>query len=247
VSLTAEGVAMLPRVQRALEELERAVDDARADRLAGPLRVSMLTSFLHQWLLPRLQRFRDAHPQIDLHIHTGTRTVDFVREEFHAAIRFGNGQWPGLSSELLLDEWLIPVCTPALLDEHGPLRDHRDLRRYPLLHSTTEPWTDWPEGGSATGAEGAPASGSAFDDSVAIVRSAVQGHGLALARWSLVADEVAGGALVVASPRVVKFRRSYWIVSPARAQASPALRAFHDWLAEEAARYPRPPGTGQRG
>src|SRR5580692_12636192 len=99
VHLTNEGAALLPRVQRALEELERAVDDVRLDRLAGPLRVTTLPSFLQLWLLPRMLRFRTAHPEVDLHMHTSADVVDFVQEDFQLAIRLGMGSWPNLWSE----------------------------------------------------------------------------------------------------------------------------------------------------
>ena len=113
VRLTDEGAALLPRVREALEQLERAVDDARRDRTPGPLRVSLTASFLQQWLLPRLERFRLTCPEIDLHLHTSDKLVDFVREDFHVAVRFGKGEYPNLHSEKLLDEWVLPVCTPV--------------------------------------------------------------------------------------------------------------------------------------
>ena len=194
VHLTGEGAALLPRVQRALEDLERAVDDVRLDRLAGPLRVTTLTSFLQMWLLPRMVRFRAAHPEIDLHVHTSADMVDFVQEDFHLAIRFGMGNWPNLRAEKLLDEWLLPVCTPDLHASHGPVRTADDLKRYPLVHSVSEPWTAWLFDGRADPYAGG-VRGAVFEDSESVVRMAVQGAGLALVRWSLAADEIHCGTL----------------------------------------------------
>jgi LysR family glycine cleavage system transcriptional activator len=174
VRLTAEGEALLPRVREALEQLERAVDDARRDHGAGPLRVSTLTSFLQQWLLPRIQRFRTLCPEVDLHLHTSEQLVDFVREDFQAAVRFGKGGWPNVHSEKLLEEWLLPVCAPALYRRFGPLREANDLRRYPLLHSLSEPWTVWLFDGRSS-AEVATLRGAVFDASLAVVRMAQQG------------------------------------------------------------------------
>jgi LysR family transcriptional regulator, glycine cleavage system transcriptional activator len=239
VRLTAEGEALLPRVRQALEQLERAVDDARRDRSAGPLRVSTLASFLQQWLLPRLERFRIACPEADLHLHTSDKPVDFVREDFHAAVRFGRGGYPNVHSEKLLDEWLLPVCSPSLYRKFGPLRDASDLRRYPLLHSVTEPWTVWLFDGRA-GDEAGALRGAVFDASVAVVRMAEQGSGLVLARWSLVADEIASGKLVRASERALRQEEGYWLVCPTRAQALPAVKAFMDWLRSEAAGFKYP-------
>jgi LysR family glycine cleavage system transcriptional activator len=240
VSLTDEGATLLPRVQRALAELERAIDDTRADRGSGAIRLTTLVSFLQQWLLPRLPRFYAAHPSVDLHVHTSTQLVDFVRDECDAAIRYGLGDYPGLDAEKLLDEWLVPVCAPALYAKLGRVRDADDLRRYRLLHSTTEPWSAWLLRSCSCESDALVAGGSHFDDSVAVVRSAVAGHGLALARWSLAANEIASGALVAASPEPVKVDRSYWFVSPARARISDAVSRFREWLCAEARQFPPP-------
>jgi LysR family glycine cleavage system transcriptional activator len=239
VVLTAEGEALLPRVRQALEQLERAVDDARRDRNVGPVRVSTLGSFLQQWLLPRLERFRALYPDADLHLHTSDKMVDFVREDFHAAVRFGKGGWPNVHSEKLLDEWLVPVCSPGLYRKFGALRDANDLRRYPLLHSVSEPWTVWLFDGRSSEQAGTP-RGAVFDASVAVVRMAEQGAGLVLARWSLVADDIASGKLVRASERALPIEEAYWLVCPARALAQPAVKAFTDWLRSEAAGFVYP-------
>jgi LysR family glycine cleavage system transcriptional activator len=239
VLLTAEGEALLPRVRQALEQLERAVDDARRDRNAGPVRVSTLSSFLQQWLLPRLERFRVLYPDADLHLHTSDKMVDFVREDFHAAVRFGKGGWPNVHSEKLIDEWLVPVCSPGLYRKFGALHDANDLRRYPLLHSVSEPWTVWLFDGRSSEQSGTP-RGAVFDASVAVVRMAEQGAGLVLARWSLVADEIASGKLVRASERALRIEEAYWLVCPTRALALPAVKAFTDWLRGEAAAFVYP-------
>ncbi len=232
VHLTGEGAGLLPRVQEALAQLERAVDDVRLDRLAGPLRLTTLTSFLQLWLLPRIARFRAAYPEIDLHLHTSDAMVDFVQQEFHLAIRFGAGGWPNLWSEALLEEWLLPVCSPALYARFGPVRVAADLERYPLTHSLSEPWTAWLFDGRADQyTEGF--RGALLENSDAVVRMAVQGAGLALARWSLVADEIHCGTLIAAG-RPVHYQRGYWLVCPNRARELRNVRVFIDWLREEA-------------
>jgi LysR family glycine cleavage system transcriptional activator len=142
-------------------------------------------------------------------------------------------------AEKLLDEWILPVCSPVLLEKHGPLRSLDDLRRFPLLHSVTEPWTIWLFDGRAS-EQPAGIRGAQFDDSHAIVRMAVQGAGLALARWSLVADEIADGTLVRASSKTIGWDSSYWLVYPPRAAELPAVRAFSAWIRAESAAFARP-------
>ena len=243
VTLTTEGAALLPRVQHALGELERALDATRGDRSGGPLRVTMLASFLQNWLLPRLPRLRAHDPSLNLQVHTSDATVDLVRDDHHAAVRFGAGNWPGLSSEKLVDEWLVPVCTPALYRKHGPLRARNDLARYPLVHSTSEPWTAWLLASQVMSEDKtSPFTGARVDDSAAVVRLAVQGLGLALARWSLAGDDVAAGRLVVASAKPLQMFRCYWLAHSKHSQSHPGLRMFRDWLVAELTEFPRPPG-----
>jgi LysR family glycine cleavage system transcriptional activator len=238
VELTSEAAALLPKVRQGLSDLESALDEARAERGAGPLRVTMLASFLAQWLMPRLQSFSELHPKIDLQIHTSIEPVDFVRTGTHAGIRFGVGQWPQLHVEKLLDEWLVPVCRPSLLKKHGPVMTADDLKRYRLMHSTSEPWSTWLFNDNDT--ERWPASGIAFDDSVAIIRATEAGQGLALARWSLVADEVREGRLAVASPRTLKFFRSYYFICPPALLRLDKVDAFRRWLFEATRDFPTP-------
>jgi len=239
VELTHEGLQLLPAVRHGLAEIEGAVDRVRSSRGQGPLKVTMLASFLQQWMLPRLGRFRAAHPQVDLRFHTSNSNVRFEGSDIHAAIRLGRGDWPDLVAEHLMDEWFVPVCEPRLLESLGPLETPGDLSRYNLLHSTSEPWTAWTD---TPGLQDEwPESGSTFDDSTAIIRAAEQGYGLALARWSLVSGALADGTLAIASRRIVRGPRSYWFVVPPGYQRLDKVRRFHDWLRAEAAAMPLPP------
>jgi LysR family glycine cleavage system transcriptional activator len=238
VELTPEGARLLPRVRKGLEELERAIDEARSDRRTGPLMITMLASFLQQWLLPRLQAFNDRYPDIELRLHTSPQLVDFLRSEVQAAVRFGVGDWPQLHVEKVLDEWLVPVCSKTLLSKHGSIRTRDDLKRIPLLHSLSEPWNEWPDITKASESWGS--GGAAFDDSVTVVRAAEAGQGFALVRWSLAYEAIRDGRLVLASPRVVKAPRSYYFVCPPSYVSMEKVAAFRDWLFEQAAAAPLP-------
>jgi LysR family transcriptional regulator, glycine cleavage system transcriptional activator len=247
VQLTGEGARLLPRIQSALSELERALDEARQDRRSGALTVSMLSSFLQQWLLPRLPDFEHRHAQVDLRIHTSVAPVDFLNSDVQLAIRLGDGKWPQLSVHRLMDDWLVPVCTPRLLERHGPVATARDLERHKLLHGKSEPWETWIKGEDPVDwLELWAERGSTFDDSTALLRMAQIGQGLALARWSLVCGEVAQGQLVLASRRVVKMRRGYYLVCPPAYTQLEKLVIFREWILEQAKSYAPPPGA-QRG
>ena len=240
VELTPDGETLLPYVRRGLDELElgfRAIKSARSDALA----ISVLGSFLQAWLLPRLNAFCEARPEIDLQIRASASLVDFAREDMQVAIRFGRGDWPRVHAERLLDEWLVAVCTPELLERHGRLPGPGDTGDYPLVHSSSEPWDIWIAGKDEDKEVWPVKTGTAFDNSVAVVHAARQGLGLALARWSLAADEVAKGHLVLAHPHALRFTRSYYFVCPEPYLTLPKVTVFREWLLAVAAASPKPP------
>lgn len=230
---------MVPRLRHALVDLERTIDEARHERRAGGLTVSMLSSFLQQWLLPRLPDFQQRFPDLDLRLHTSAHWVDFLNSDVQVAIRFGKGGWPELHAEKLLDDWLVPVCTRRLLERFGPVADAEDLRRYELLHSNSEPWRAWIESSGAPTDEWA-VCGTTFDDSVAVIRAAQAGRGLALARWSLVSGEIAEGCLVIASAKIIPMAHGYYFVCPASYLGVEKVAAFREWLLGQAQSSARP-------
>jgi LysR family transcriptional regulator, glycine cleavage system transcriptional activator len=239
VELTDEARRLLPKVRDSLATLQDAVHEARVARSSGALYVSMLHSFLVQWLSSRLQDFQATHPEIDLNVEASQAPVDFNKTGVHAAIRLGKGNWPALHVEKLLDEWIVPVCRPDLLQKWGPINSADDLTRYRLLHSTTEPWIAWRSGCFSPGSW--PETGLGVDDSAAIVQLAVSGAGLALARWSLIGDEVRRGQLAVASRTVTRYELSYYFVCLPRVRGLRKVVAFRDWIFAQAAGFPVPP------
>ncbi len=240
VELTAEGARLLPPVERALRELEDAIDELRAHRRAGELAVTTLPGFLQQWLLPRLPDFHARHPDIELDLHTADAVVDLRQSRIQAAVRLGKGKWPGLHIEKLLDEWLVPVCKRELLERHGPVEHAEDLRRYRLVNSQWWPWSVWITSGID---RERPLPGITFDDSVTVLRAAESGQGLALARWSLAASDVESGRLVVASRRAVLSEWSYYFVCRPDYLEVEKVAVFRRWITRHAAEFSLPKGV----
>jgi len=237
VSLSAEGALLLPGVRRGLGELQQAMMQLRQDRSGGVLNITTIASFLQKWLLPRLPHFYERCPHIELSIHTSPTPVDFAEGDFHAALRMSTTPTPGLYNEKLLDEWFLPVCSPQLLARHGLIRTPADLRRYPLLRSSDESWSLW--------RHPAPDSewrerGAAFDDSLTVLAAAEQGHGLALSRWAIAAQDIADGRLVRASELAIPCPRSYYFVCPESYLALPKLQELLAWLREVARAFAGP-------
>jgi LysR family transcriptional regulator, glycine cleavage system transcriptional activator len=240
VRLTPQGARLLPGVQRGMGELTRAVDQLRHDRSSGLLNISLLGSFLQKWLLPRLSDFYQKHPEVDLRFSASRELVNFMQTDFHAAVRYGSGSWPQIQAEKMLDDWVFPVASPALFAQLGPIATLGDLNKYPLLHSASEPWVSWLRrvGGDTTRVERGPI----LDDSASVLAAAEQGHGLALARWSLVAGDLASGRLVRPSTQSVRQLNSYYFVAPAHNFEVPKVIRFRDWLREVCSQFPPPEG-----
>lgn len=240
VRLTPQGARLLPGVQRGMSELTRAVEQLRQDRTSGLLNISLLGSFLQKWLLPRLSDFYQKYPEVDLRFNASRELVDFMHTDFHAAVRYGSGHWEQLRAEKMLDDWVFPVTSPALLAKLGPIDTLGDLNKYPLLHSASEPWVAWLRsvGGDTTRVERGPV----LDDSASVLAAAEQGHGLALARWSLVAGDLASSRLVRPSLQSVRQLNAYYFVAPSHHFELPKVLRFRDWLREVCSEFPPPEG-----
>jgi LysR family glycine cleavage system transcriptional activator len=240
VALTQEGAELLPGVRRGLDELRRAVDRIRRERVGGMLNLSVPNEFLQRWLLPRLAEFTRRHPEIEVRFGPSRAGLDFSRDDFHAAILYGSGQWPGLKAERLLDEWVFPVCSPALLAKLGPIETLTDFARYPLIHSRSEPWPDWLRrvGGDTTRADIAPVT----EDSAATLAAVEQGKGVALARWSLVAADIAAGRLVRPMMPSVQQHAAWYLVAPPEHFALPKVVRFRAWLVDCCREFAPPTG-----
>ena len=123
--LTQAGQAALPPMRDGFDKLADAVDLLRAHDESGAITVSLDPSFAAKWLVPRLDRFRAAHPDLDVRLDATDRLVDFQRDNVDLAIRYGGGHYPGLEAERLLSEEIFPVCSPNLRQGPEPLEQAR--------------------------------------------------------------------------------------------------------------------------
>ena len=198
----------------------------------GVLTVSTLHSFAANWLVPRLKRFRDLRPDVDVRITTTDHVVDFGREDVDVAIRYGRGNWPGLEVVRLMTEELFPVCSPALLEGGPPLKRPEDLGHHTLLHDEMrEDWRMWLMAAGARRID--PARGPGFGHSNLVIQAAVAGEGVALGRSVLVADALAAGRLVKPFDISLPAEFAYYVVSPKATANRPKVKAFRDWVVAE--------------
>lgn len=238
VELTPEGARLLPGVRAGLDTLLASLRELRMQRAGGSLYVSTLSSLLQKWLTPRLQRLHERLPELRVDWHTSREAVDFARSDFHAAVRFGQGQTPGLEHERIMDEWLVVVAAPSLFERHGSIDGRKSLAGLPMLQARDEPWSRFEE---STGTELPwPAGPTIIDDSVSVLSAAIEGLGYTPARWAVAAHDLMAGRLVLASTRVLPSRWRYWFVCPPAYSELPKVAALRSWLIEEGRRFPTP-------
>ncbi|MBP2314041.1 transcriptional regulator GcvA [Azospirillum soli] len=232
--LTEAGQSYLPAVRDALDTLSHATERLFRKDSAGALTISTMPSFAAKWLVMRLVRFQSKHPELEVRLHSTPQVVDFGQQDVDIAIRFGSGRWPTLRCERLLTEDIFPVCSPALLDGDRPLAAPEDLRHHTLLHDDYMiTWSVWAEAAGLTGLD--MTRGPRFDDSALLLQAAVEGAGVALARGVLVADDIAAGRLVRLFDVHLPGDYAYYVVAPPHYFSRPKVKAFRDWLFEEAA------------
>jgi LysR family glycine cleavage system transcriptional activator len=238
IRLTDEGERFAIRVRAAFAELAAAVNEITSHANPRRLGVSVTPSFAARWLLPRIGRFLAAYPDVDLDVRANMANVDFRRDDADIAIRYGFGDWPDVGVEHLLDDQFFPVCSPRFANGRLPTRPE-DLARHTLLRSDDEHWKPWFEAAGLDWPE--PTRGPIFNDSSHLIQAAAEGQGIALARSTLLANDVRNGVLVQLFDIEVPAPRKHYLVYPPRMANSPKLALFRQWLHDEIGAGGEPP------
>jgi LysR family transcriptional regulator, glycine cleavage system transcriptional activator len=243
VSLTEAGEAALPALKAGFAQLTEAARLMRQPSRRSRVTLSVAPSFAAKWLMPRMQRFTEVHPEIDIWISAEMAPVDFAAAaDIDLAIRYGPGRYDGLNAERLLGEAVMPVCSPGLM-EAAPIRKPADLSHHTLLHDTGPEFDascpDWAMWLRAHGVEGVDASrGPRFNQSSLVIEAAAAGRGVALAKRTIAEADLKWGRLVTpfagaGSPTAY----AYHVVWPRTREFTPGQQTFIDWLRQEADDY----------
>jgi LysR family glycine cleavage system transcriptional activator len=230
--LTEDGEGYFKAMRSAFRLMREATDELLARARPATLSISCTPTFAAQWLVPRLPKFEERLPGVDIRISASNRLVDFVRDGVDIAIRHGFGRYQGLVSERLLDDDLVPVIAPALR-ETKPLDTPGDLVNHVLIHDVhRQDWRLWLEAMGVTEIDAM--RGPVFNDSNGAIEAVKAGDGVGLVRLSLVAREIQERRLVAPFSRGVSTGLAYYIVYPPGALDRPAVTALRQWLTDEA-------------
>jgi LysR family glycine cleavage system transcriptional activator len=244
VILTEAGQLCLPDIRDAFEKLNLAIDKVRSSKSDNRLRVSVGPAFASKWLLPRLYKFSEAHPEIAVTVSASVGVSDFTADPVDAAIRYGMGEYPGTKSDHLFEEWHVPMCSPQLLEGRKSLKKPRDLENFPILfedsmasNPLSPTWEHWLE---KAGAKDITLTQRAhFNQADHALQAAVDGQGVVLGRYVLASRDLEAGRLVIPIDIRLETPLSYFFVSPKSAVEKPEVTLFRTWLLEAVGQAPR--------
>lgn len=237
IDLTEAGQRLFERIHAGMQAMDEGVAQARDHTQREVLQVATDFAFAAFWLMPRLQRFHAAYPQVDVSLVTGERSQAMLRPDIDVAILFGDGRFQHGESRWLFDEEVYPVCSPRLIDALPA--SAAPLQHLPLLHLRGEQasgWFDWAGVFRGYGLSMPPPPGQLrFDNYTLVIQAAIAGQGLAIGWRHLVDGLVEQGLLCRPLPASLRSSRGYYVVLPARKRRGALIERFVAWLEQERA------------
>jgi LysR family transcriptional regulator, glycine cleavage system transcriptional activator len=243
IALTAAGKLLYPGVQTAFLQMRDAVAGLRQADNGRVLVVSTPPGFTSKWLAPRLHRFASAHPEIDARISSTLKLANFTTDGVDVAVRYmpiGSLFDPALVAERLIDMSFVPVCSPRLIESHGPLQTPVALGRAPRIHDDTlinrPNVPTWDDSFKAAGIAAVEVShGLRFDSADHALEAASEGAGVLLAHDLLAYDDLRTGRLVIPVPLALPSGRAWYVVHAKSRREHPQVQAFRHWIRQEVA------------
>lgn len=232
-TLTDAGEMLYSGIHRGFDSIEQAVDRISGSGGREILNVSVAPYFSAHWLTPRLISFFRRHPEIDLRLHHSYHPADFRREGIDIGVNWGAGHWPGAMIDLVLAGDLTPVLSPALARQAGPLTHARQLLHLPLFYEFD--LGDWKAWFDASGVAMTDLNSLRLNDSHALRRMALDGHGVALFFAELLQDDLDAGRLVRPFRTQVNTGADYYLNYPHDVELPSKSKKFRRWILDEAA------------
>ena len=237
IELTDKGRQLYRAVSTGFRTVEAALEEMRAENgLAGVVTISVSSAFAMHWFMPRFDLFRQACPEIDLRFQLmhGEPVGPFEGVDF--GIRYNQQPSSDHHHWKLIDEIVVPVCSPSYVAEHGSLDDCADLRHHTLAHLSGATRVPWRRFLAETGyPEPAGSRSLTFSDYALVIQAAVKGQGMALGWWHVVANELLQQGLVPAGRKEFRTGDSYYLAASASRPLRKSAMLVRDWLLSEMA------------
>jgi LysR family glycine cleavage system transcriptional activator len=227
--LTEEGQSYFLDIKDIFTQLSESTDRLLARSAIGSLTVSMSPSFAIQWLVPRLAKFSEKNPEIDVRIKAVDSDTGSLTDDVDVAIYYGQGNWPNLRADKLRNEVLIPVCSPMLLKGPKPLEKPSDLKFHTLLHDANrQDWQAWFRLCGVTDIN--VNQGPIFSHSSLVLQAAAHGQGVALGYSVLARPDIKAGRLICPFPEVLVSKDAYFLVCQQAHAELGKITAFRAWM-----------------
>ncbi|HXD39663.1 MAG TPA: LysR substrate-binding domain-containing protein [Ramlibacter sp.] len=235
VRISAAGELYLARVGGALTAIAAATEDLKHG-VKNSLYVHSAPSIGSMWLMSRLRGFAQAYPDISLNLSAAHTPSDFELGQADIDIRYGVPNWPDLVVEPLFEERIIPLASPAFIQEHH-LKRPEHLLGVKLIQSNVSvvQWSDW--FGEFTDKRAPDRFAVRFDRAQMSLDAATQGLGVALESSTIAGRHIAERKLrpVFGLEKAIKVK-AHFAVYPARHARRPPVEAFLRWLHAEASK-----------
>ncbi|EKM3681945.1 transcriptional regulator GcvA [Vibrio alginolyticus] len=236
---TESAERALPDIRSGFDKLLLGLERLQESSVSGVLTVTVSPAFAAKWLLPRLDRFQEICSETDVRLETSLKPVDFSVSRIDIGVRYGIGTWPGLISEKLMEEEVYPVCSPSLLREQRRFHHPSELLKETLIydlsmdgHTGFPTWSAWLKKAGIKGQ--VPSHKLQINNSAAVLQSAIDGRGIALARSVMVKDDLASGRLIRLFPEIqFDSPLAYYVVYRQESEDLARLQAFRKWLFSE--------------
>ncbi|MCW5263013.1 LysR family transcriptional regulator [Verminephrobacter eiseniae] len=228
VRLTVAGEQLLAVLSDSFDGIERVLASLGNPQVST-LQLAVTPTFSSKWLMPRLPRFIDRHPDIELHLHHTAQADVLTRGQVDMAVIWTTRPPPRLWARRLFGTALTPVCSPALERPEHPLSQPSAVCHYPLLHEDGP--QDWQRWLTHVGLSvRATRRGLVIDDSNALLTAAMAGRGIALGRLALIADDLRSGRLVRPFAQTIEAEGAYWLIAQPSMVAQPRFRSLAQFL-----------------
>ncbi len=232
--LTEEGQSYYLDIKDVFISLNEATERLLARGAKGAITVSLQPSFAIQWLVPRLKEFNALNPDIDVRIKAVDQPDNSLTEDVDVAIYYGRGRWPNVHADKLHTEYLVPVCSPLLLEGKKPIKCIEDFTHHTLLHDTSR--RDWKRWFKEAGIKGTNVNhGPIFSHSTMVVQAAVYGQGIALAQSLFAKPDLDSGRLVSPVSHTLVSKNAFYVVCRENQVDIGKISAFRDWVLDTVA------------
>lgn len=233
IELTAHGRNLYEELSSALKTIEVALKNVPASPDHRRITIATHATFALKWLIPRLARFKSAHPDIELQLKISPEVVDFSRQLIDCAVQYSPFVGRNLYSRRLCNNVILPVCHPDLLKEFRRAVAKRDLGVIPLIHAQTRSndWLRWLQHFNIV--DRRHASSLIFENSFLAYEAARKGLGVAMAHRSMILDDLRAGLLRELPHLAMPIEETYNFVTEQGRQNIHSIRSLEDWLVAE--------------